>query len=115
MSVIGHSEDIKKVVMESNEVKNASMQALVGPEEGWEDHVFRVVELEDEGYSPKHEHPWPHINYILEGEGELFIEGEVTPLKPGDYAVVSPNTLHQYRAKGGHFKFICIVPKEGHK
>lgn len=116
MSVIGSSKDIKAVQMKSPEVKGASMKALIGPEEGWDDHVLRVVRLEDQGHSPKHQHPWPHFNYILEGEGELFIEGSTTPLKPGDYAVVPPDTLHQYRSTSEEpFTFICIVPQEGHQ
>ena len=54
------------------------------------------------------------MNYIIEGEGALVNEaGEETPLKTGDFALVSSREKHQYRNKGDKpFKMICGVPKE---
>jgi len=52
--------------------------------------------------------------YIIEGEGALVNEeGEEIPLKAGDFALVNPSEMHQYRNKGDKpFKMICGVPKE---
>jgi quercetin dioxygenase-like cupin family protein len=45
-----------------------------------------------------------------------MIEGEVNPVEAGSYAYIPANSLHQFRNVGEtQFKFICIVPKEGHK
>lgn len=113
--MIGHLDDLMKAMMDSPEVKEAGMKVLISPEEGWESHVMRVVELGEGGYSPKHTHPWPHINYMIEGEGVLFLDGKETSVKAGSYAFVPAGELHQFRNTGkGTFKFICIVPKEGH-
>lgn len=114
--MIGHIKNIDPRILTSPEVKHASIKALVGPKEGWDGYVFRVLEVGVEGYTPKHQHPWPHINYILEGDGELFLDGHVEHLTPGSYAYIPGNTLHQFRNIGqSTFKFICIVPEEGHK
>jgi len=114
--MIGKVNDLKNIEFSGPLVKNASMKVLVSPEEGWKDHVMRVVELGVDGYSPKHAHPWQHINYVLEGNGELEIDGEVTPLSVGSYAYVPENSLHQFRNIGREiFKFICIVPVVGHR
>lgn len=105
---------IKKIL--SDEAKDASIQVLVSPEEGWDSHVMRVLEVGKDGHTPKHQHPWPHINYILEGYGELLIGDTIYPVEKGSYAFVPQDTLHQFRNVGTEvFKFICIVPKEGHK
>jgi len=115
-NMIGHIDNIEKRILTSPEVKHASIKALVGPQEGWQGYVFRVLEVGIDGYTPKHQHPWPHINYVLEGEGELFLGGQVERVKPGSYAYIPGNTLHQFRNVGKNtFKFICIVPEEGHK
>ena len=55
-----------------------------------------------------------HMNYVIEGDGALVNEnGEETPLKAGDFALVNPDEKHQYRNKGDKpFKMICGVPKE---
>jgi quercetin dioxygenase-like cupin family protein len=114
--MIGNVKDLKHIDFTGPLVHEASMKVLVSENEGWNGYVMRVVELKKDGFSPKHQHPWPHINYFLEGEGVLEIDGEVTPVTVGSYAFVPENTLHQFRNTSDQtFKFICIVPKEGHK
>lgn len=114
--IVGNFNDLMASEITSNEAKNAAMKVLVSPSEGWEDHVMRVVELEAEGFSPKHQHDWPHINYVIEGEGTLLIGDTLHTLKAGSYAFVPSNTLHQFSNTGSSpFKFICIVPVRGHQ
>ena len=114
--IVGSSKNLEAIVVNHPSAKDSKMRVLVGEQEGWDSHVMRVVEVDENGYTPKHSHPWPHINYMLEGEGELMIEGVNHPVKAGSYAYVPSDSLHQFRNKGkGTFKFICIVPKEGHK
>jgi quercetin dioxygenase-like cupin family protein len=74
---VAHEKEVEAKVIDHPAVKNAVMRVLVGPSQGWSDYVMRVVELDLEGFSPKHTHPWPHINYFLEGRGVLEIEGRV--------------------------------------
>jgi quercetin dioxygenase-like cupin family protein len=113
--MINHIKNIKDIVMSSPEVKEAKMKALVGPEEGWDGYVMRLVEVGPYGYTPKHQHPWPHINYMVEGDGEVFLDGEVYPVTEGSFAYIEVNKLHQFKnTTNKTFKFICIVPKEGH-
>lgn len=111
-----HERDKEGINIDNPEVKNAKMKKLVSPEEGWEGYVMRVMELEKEGYTPRHSHPWPHINYMIEGKGILHIDGEDYEVQEGSYAYVPSNKLHQFKNIGDEkFRFICIVPEEGHK
>ena len=113
--IVANEKDVHAMVLESPEVKEAAMKVLISPKEGWEGYVMRVIELGKDGYSPKHTHDWPHINYILEGSGSLHINGKDTPLEAGSYAYVPAGSLHQYKNEGsGMLRFICIVPEEGH-
>lgn len=114
--IVSHETEAISNTIESPEVKNAAMKMLIGAEEGWSDHVMRVIELGPEGYSPKHTHPWPHINYMVEGKGILQIEDREHVVEAGSYAYVPADKLHQFKNAGeGMFRFICIVPKEGHQ
>lgn len=114
--IVGNIKDLSGKEVVNLEVKGAMMKVLVSPKEGWEDYVMRVFEVEAGGYTPKHKHPWPHINYIIEGNGVLFIDGKKVKITSGSYAYVDSNSLHQFRNVGDSIlKFICIVPKEGHK
>ncbi|MFU8787176.1 MAG: cupin domain-containing protein [Candidatus Izemoplasmataceae bacterium] len=114
--MVGHLKDLQSTIITHPSAQNASMKVLVGNFEGWEDHVMRVVEVDEDGYTPKHQHPWPHINYMIEGNGVLMIDGIDYPVEQGSYAFVPENTLHQFKNVGKTpFKFICIVPKVGHQ
>ena len=113
--MIGNIKDLEKIVVTHPSASNAAMKVLVGPNEGWEGYVMRVVEVEEGGYTPKHSHPWPHINYFIEGNGELMIDGKLTEVSAGSFAFVPQNKIHQFRNTDNKtFKFICIVPEEGH-
>lgn len=113
---LGHIDDLMGTVIDNPEVKDAMMKVLVGPSEGWEGHYMRVFELGAGGFTPKHTHPWPHINYIIEGEGTLFLNGKENPIKAGAFAYVPSDELHQFKNTSDKpLKFICIVPEEGHK
>lgn len=113
--IVKNSKDLDRIEVTHHSAANAFMKVLVSPEEGWDGYVMRVVEVEKGGFTPKHSHPWPHINYFIEGTGELMIDGINHPVEAGSYSFVPDNALHQFRNKGDSiFKFICIVPKEGH-
>ncbi|RJQ74172.1 MAG: cupin domain-containing protein [Desulfobacteraceae bacterium] len=113
---VAHEKDILATTIDHPQVKNAAMKALIGPRQGWSDYVMRVVELDTDGYSPAHAHPWPHINYMLEGKGILLLDGREHPVQAGSYAFVPAGSHHQFKNAGpGKFRFICIVPKEGHQ
>jgi quercetin dioxygenase-like cupin family protein len=114
--IVSHEQKIPAVAINSPEVCNAAIKVLIGENEGWSDHVMRIIELGPEGHSPRHSHPWPHINYMVEGSGTLYMHGQDHPVKAGTYAYVPANTEHQFKNAGnGLFRFICIVPKEGHQ
>jgi quercetin dioxygenase-like cupin family protein len=114
--IVSHVDKTPSKSMEMPGVKAAAMKVLIGEPQGWNDHVMRIIELDEDGYSPQHAHPWPHINYMLEGQGVLDLGGQEHAVSAGSYAFVPADIQHQFRNAGsGKFRFICIVPKEGHK
>ena len=114
--MIGHENTVKAKQITAIDALNAELKVLVSPEEGWDDHVLRRIEVSMQGYTPKHSHPWYHVNYIISGEGELMISDKITKIMKGNYAFIPANTLHQFRNVGNEpLVFLCIVPKEGHQ
>ena len=108
------ADKIEKIKMDLDDAKNVSKQILVGPNEGWDSHVMRLFTIEKNGFTPKHSHPWPHINYVVEGEGILYMDGKEYKMTKDCVSYVPPNIEHQYKNTGDEkFAVICIVPKEG--
>lgn len=113
---LGHINDLFGSKVDNPEAKSAVMKVLIGPDQGWGDHVMRVFEIEAGGFTPRHAHAWPHINYVLEGEGLLFLNGKENPISAGSYAYVPGGEMHQFQNTGNQsLKFICIVTLDGHK
>jgi quercetin dioxygenase-like cupin family protein len=51
--------------------------------------------------APRHTHPGDEISYVLEGEGELLVDGEPPrKLKAGDAFVVSAGKIHSAKNTG---------------
>lgn len=50
---------------------------------------------------------------VLEGAGEIYIDGEVIALKAGDWFVVRPEGHRALRALDAGMTFICIQTKAG--
>jgi quercetin dioxygenase-like cupin family protein len=114
MKIISLSQVEKnKVHMEG--AVGAWKQLPLGSDDGAPVYSYRVFTVEPGGYTPYHQHPYEHMNYIIEGHGALVNEaGEMKELKKRDFALVDPNEKHQYRnlSPDKPFKMICGVPKE---
>jgi len=114
--VVGNTNNLSSIKIINSQTKDTEMKVLVSPVDGWEGYVMRVFEVKEDGHTPKHSHPWPQISYMIEGDGELLIDGKINQVTPGSYAFIPSGAMHQYRNVGTTtFKFICIVPEEGHK
>ena len=109
---IGHIDQLAGAALAGDDLRAVVKKILVSPADGWSDHVMRVFELGPGGYTPRHAHDWFHVNYVIDGEGSLFLEGIEHPVVAGSYAFVPAGAEHQFRNTGDRtFRFICIVPE----
>lgn len=114
MKVIPLTE-VQKVKVNMEGAKDAWKQIPLSKEDGAPVYAYRVFTVEPGGYTPYHQHNYEHMNFIIDGEGELVNEaGDKKSLKSGDFAMVLPNEKHQYRntSPDKPFVMICGVPKE---
>ncbi|MTV47848.1 cupin domain-containing protein [Heliobacillus mobilis] len=113
---LSNIKEAQSIVLNGPGILNARKQSLVGPEQGWDGWVMRQFTLGKDGQTPKHSHPWPHINYIISGKGTLFLDGKEQSVESGSVAYIPGGEEHQFRNVGDEeFAFICIVPEEGDK
>lgn len=114
MKVINIS-DVKKNEVTMEGASNVLKQIPISKDDGTPNLSLRVFTVEPNGYTPLHHHNYEQLNFIIEGEGVLIdSNGNEKPLKKGDFALVLPNEIHQYKNISGNnpFVFICGVPKE---
>ncbi len=104
----------EKSVMQMEGAKKVLKQIPLSKSAGVPHFSFRVFTVEPGGHTPFHQHPSEHLNFIIEGRGVLVTkEGEIA-IKKGDFALVQPGELHQYKntSKTRDLLLICAVPKE---
>ncbi|TFG57674.1 MAG: cupin domain-containing protein [Spirochaetales bacterium] len=110
------ASSIPSVAITSTLAENIRKQVLVGPAQGWKGWVMRLFTINGVGYTPKHRHPWPHINYVLKGKGILFHGGREHPVQEGSVAFIPEDEEHQFRCDNDEgLSFLCIVPENGDK
>ncbi len=47
------------------------------------------------------------IYYVVEGSGEMELDGERRPVAVGDAVLIPPGARHQIRADAGGLRFLC--------
>ncbi len=102
-----------KMAMEG--AKDAYKQVPISKEDGAPSFSFRVFTIQPGGHTPYHSHPFEHVNYVIDGHGAVKVkDGAEKPVKKGDFVLVLPDEMHQYRnnAHDSPLILICAVPKE---
>jgi quercetin dioxygenase-like cupin family protein len=56
---------------EMHSAKGVSVRWLITKKMGAPNFAMRLFEVDQNGSSPNHEHPWEHEVFILDGEGRV--------------------------------------------
>ena len=107
-------DKVKKTVPVMEGAKDIFKQIPISKECGTPNFSFRVFTIEPGGHTPLHNHPFEHLNYVIEGNGAVVSKDRETKLKKGDFVMIPPGETHQYKntSKSGELILICAVPKE---
>lgn len=74
-------------------VRNQSLaEATLAPEQATERHYHAETE---------------EIYYVVEGCGEMELDGDRRPVGVGDAVLIPPGAWHQIRADGDQLRFLC--------
>lgn len=95
-----------------DEAPGVFVRRLIDPEvDGAPVYALRMIEVSPGGHTPDHGHPYEHENFVVEGSGEVMIEGEWNNISAGDVVFVPPGARHQYRNTGeATLRFLCGIP-----
>jgi quercetin dioxygenase-like cupin family protein len=107
-------EDVSKVIPNMEGAKGVYKQIPLSRDDGAPNFSFRVFTIEPGGHTPLHNHPFEHMNYVIEGSGTAVVGSNEIDIKKGNFALILPGEIHQYRntSTSGPLIIICAVPKE---
>lgn len=93
----------------------ASMQVLVGPDQGAPNFVLRRFIMGTGGGMPLHTNDVEHEQYVLRGRAKIRI-GEAVHEVARDHTLYIPaGAPHSYEVLEAPFEFLCVVPNRPDK
>ena len=88
-----------------------SIRWVIGKLEGASNFAMRVIEFQPGAVFARHQHPYEHEIFVLEGEGVVEGLERERPMRPGVALYVPPDEPHGYRNTGDEvLRFICVIP-----
>lgn len=103
--------DVPLEDMEMEGAKNVKVRWLISDKDNAKIFAMRLFEIGEGGFTPYHTHDWEHGVFVLEGEGEVKIEGESYPVRKDSVVFVDPGSIHGFRNTGEKMlKFLCLIP-----
>lgn len=93
--------------------KGVKIRWMINEDRGADNFVMRYFEIEADGHTPLHTHPWEHEIFILGGKGAVVNgEGEKI-LKEGDVVFIPKGERHQFKNIGKDpFTLLCMIPSK---
>jgi quercetin dioxygenase-like cupin family protein len=107
-------DKVEKTVPDMKGAEGVFKQIPLSKADGVPAFSFRVFTIKPGGHTPLHKHAFEHLNYIIEGNGALVSDTRENAIKKGDFCLVLPGEMHQFKnsSKSQDLLLICAVPKE---
>jgi quercetin dioxygenase-like cupin family protein len=108
---VSHYEKVDQAPVTMEGSHGCQVRWLVDEANGAPNFAMRQFEVAPGGFTPRHSHPYEHEVFVLEGEGVVFEGDKEHRLAAGDFVLVTPDEVHQFRNTGDvPLKFLCLVP-----
>lgn len=89
-SLVAQNPGIQRTILQRKDISVPGREAVIAR-----------VEIAPGAFAGRHTHPGEEISYILEGEGEILVEGQPTlKVKPGDSFIIPAGAKHDAHNTG---------------
>ncbi len=93
--------------------RGATIQVLIGPDDGAPRFFTRRFTIQPGGRIPKHRHAdVEHEQVVLEGEMVIGLDDDERTVKVGDTLFIPAGVAHWYENRSAEpMRFLCMVPR----
>jgi quercetin dioxygenase-like cupin family protein len=97
---------------EVDRARGATIQVLLGPDDGATNFITRCFTLSPGGRIPRHRHDViEHAQVMLDGEMVIGLNSSIRTVRAGDCLFIPPGVSHWYENRSRETaRFLCIVP-----
>lgn len=93
------------------DTSGVSMRLMVSRADGAPNFSMRHFTVAPGGHTPRHSHNYEHEVMIVAGSATVESDDSLHQVRQGDFLMIAPNTLHQFRNTGQcDLQFVCLVP-----
>lgn len=110
--LIRNIDKIEMLPMAMEGASGIDMAIMVGRDDAAPNFSMRQFKVVPGGHSPLHSHDYEHEVFVLDGSGEVLLEGEYRQITKGDVVFIPAEEEHQFRAGDDGLRFLCFVPVE---
>ena len=108
---IEKSSNVAKAPVKIEGAKDVEIRWLISKQDGAQNFVMRMFELQPGGHTPLHTHPEEHEIFILQGRGMFVYEGREHPFEAEHVIFVPPDKEHRFKNTGHSLlRMLCIIP-----
>lgn len=106
-----HYTEVQEQIPTEEGVKDTTIRWLITDKMGAKHFAMRVFTIQPGGHTPHHTHDWEHELFCLEGEAVLRSGDHKEPFRPGEFAFIQANELHQIRNESRAVaRVMCLIP-----
>jgi len=108
---LANSNDVPKLPVEHEGAEGATIQWLIGKDDGAPNFAMRLFELQPGGHTPLHRHPHEHEVFVVSGHGVVVFESESSPIGSEDAIFIPGGKEHCFEnTSDAPLRFLCLVP-----
>lgn len=112
MKIFNYKEVVAEEVVDEG-ASGVKVRWVISQKDGAENFYMRIFEIEPQGFTPYHQHPWEHEIFIKEGQGLVVTSEGEKGFQEGDVIFVKPEEFHQFKNSGQRkLELICLVPSK---
>ena len=107
-AVVRDAADVPGRTVEAG--SGATVQVLLGPDDGAPHFAMRRFRMEQGGGIPLHTNDVEHEQYVLRGRARMRVGDAVHEVGADDVLFIPAGCPHSYEVLDGPFEFLCLVP-----
>lgn len=105
-----HKVEKRDAYMRDNS-RGVSLRVAISEEDGAKELTLTVYELDPDGFTPLHSHPWEHAVFVVQGSGKVMDGKQECSLERNDVLYIAADEKHQIKNTGeSNMVLISVVP-----
>src|SRR4051794_5704677 len=93
------------------QVNGDLMRVLATAEQTGDTYEMFIMEAVEGSGPPPHAHPWSEAYFVLEGDADVFLDGQHLSATAGCFLQIPAGTVHAHRVRSKTARFVVVTSR----